>query len=120
MISNDSPRHEMNEKRAFRENQQAHFDIISKSIGKIVKNTDDAVFKSDVCKLLNVKIGQRKKTVETEVMKRLKANYHAKIQTSKRQASHEPNPKRKRSNSNSNSVQSTTSQNASRNSDSKK
>lgn len=116
MASNDGPRHEVNEKRAFRENQPAHFDVISKSIGKIVNNTNDAVFKSDVYKLLNVKIERRKKTVETEVMKRLKANYQVKIHTSKRQALKEPNPKSKRINS----IQSTTPQNACRNSDSNK
>lgn len=75
MASSDSQRQLVNDKCANRENQMQHFATISKSIGKIVKNTSNDQFKSDVCNVLNVKPRRRKKTIQTETMKLMKANY---------------------------------------------
>lgn len=85
MASNNSQKPEFNEKRVYRENHQLHFDAIGKSIGKIVHNSNDAKFKSEVCQLLNVKIGRRKKTVQSEIMKLMKSNYEDNSQLTKRQ-----------------------------------
>lgn len=77
MASNDSQRHQlMNDKRAHRENQMEHFATISTAIGKIVKNSSNEEFKTNVCNALNVKLGRRKKTIQTETMKLMKANYN--------------------------------------------
>lgn len=76
MASNDSQRQLTNDKRAHRENQMEHFATISKSIGKIIKNSSNEEFKSNVCHALNVKMGRRKKTIQTETMKLMKANYN--------------------------------------------
>lgn len=67
----------MNERRAFRENQQVHFGIISKSIAQIVRYSNNAQFKCDVYNLLKVEMDQTK-TVELEAMKCIKANYENK------------------------------------------
>lgn len=75
MASNDSQRQSMNDKRAHRENQAEHFATIGKSIGKIVKNSSNDEFKSDVCNALNVKMGRRKKTIQTQTMKLMNDNY---------------------------------------------
>lgn len=76
MASNDSQRQLANDKRAMRENQMQHFTTISKSIGKIVKNSSNEEFKSKACNVLNVKMGRRKKTIQTETMKLIRANYN--------------------------------------------
>lgn len=84
MAANDNPKPESNEKRAYRGNQLQHFETISKSIGKIVNNTNNADFRSQVCELMNVKIGRRKKTVQSQVMKLLNTNYQDKAQSGKK------------------------------------
>lgn len=76
MALNDSQRQSTNDKRAHRENQADHFATISKSIAKIVKNSSNDEFKSDVCNALSVKMGRRKKTIQTQTMKLMKANYN--------------------------------------------
>lgn len=76
MASNDSQRQLTNDKRAYRENQTEHFATISKSIAKIVKNSSNDEFKSDICNALNVKMGRRTKTIQTQTMKLMKANYN--------------------------------------------
>lgn len=75
MSSSEKQKSHVNEKASFRVNEIQHLNIISKSIGRIVNNATDVKFKSEVSKTLNVKIGHRKKTVQTEVMKLAKSNY---------------------------------------------
>lgn len=75
MASNDSQRQLITDKRAHRENHTEHLATISKSIGKIVKNSSNDEFKSDVCNALNVKMGRRKKTIQTQTLKLMKSNY---------------------------------------------
>lgn len=85
MATNDSQRQSINDKRAHRENQMEHFQEISKSIGKMVKNSSNEEFKSNVCDALNVKMGRRKKTIQTETMKLMKANYNQQANQSSRE-----------------------------------
>lgn len=77
MSSNETENIDMNKKRSPRDNhnQMSHLTIISKSIGKIVTNTKNEHFKSEMGKQLNVKFGRRKKNIQTETMKLLKTNY---------------------------------------------
>lgn len=75
MASNNIQQHLVNEKRSDCENEMQHFATISKSIGKIVKNSTNEQFKSDICNVLNVKMGCRKKIIQTKTMKLMKTNY---------------------------------------------
>lgn len=83
MASSQSQRVEVNERRFYRDNKVFHLDVISKSIGRIVTNSKNADFQNDVGQMLNVKVGRRKKTIQTETMKLLKTNYQDAIQTQK-------------------------------------
>lgn len=57
---------------AFRENQIQHFNVISKSIGRIIRNTQNEQFKSNASQMLNIKVGRRKKkNAQSETMKLL-------------------------------------------------
>lgn len=97
MASNDSQKPEFNEKRAHRENQQFHFESISKSIEAMVHRTNNTKFKSDVFNMLNIKTGHRKKSVQSQIMKLLKTNYQEKNPPKER------NPKLQTTNSSSTS-----------------
>lgn len=83
MASSQSQRVEVNERRSYRDNKVFHLDVISKSIGRIVTNSKNDDFQNEVAQMLNVKVGQRKKTIQTETMKLLKTNYQDAIQTQK-------------------------------------
>lgn len=73
MASNHSQN--SNEKRTFREMKPHHFDVISKSIGRIVGNSTSVAFQSEVGNKLNVNRNRRSKNIQTETMKLLTANY---------------------------------------------
>lgn len=64
-----------NEKRASRERKQFHLDVISKSVGRIIGNSSNAAFQSEINNMLNIRMSRRKKNIQTETMKLLKANY---------------------------------------------
>lgn len=70
-----NPRVELNERRMYRDDKMFHLDTISKSIGRIVTHSKDGNFQADIGQMLNVKVGRRKKTIQIETMKLLKANY---------------------------------------------
>lgn len=72
---------EVNDSRLYRINKMCHLDVISKSIGRIVNHSKNSNFQADIGKMLNVKVGRRKKTTQTETMKLLKVNYQVTTQS---------------------------------------
>lgn len=79
MASTDSP--DANEKRLFRESQIFHLNVIGKSIEKIIKNTTNTQFQTEVCQTLNVKNGRHKKTIQTKTISMMKINYQGNQQS---------------------------------------
>lgn len=77
MASNDSQNSK--EKQTPREAKPQHFEVISKSIGRIVDNSTSAAFQAEIGCKLNVKRNRRKRNIQTETMKLLTANYQAKM-----------------------------------------
>lgn len=93
MASNGSQQQLANAKHAHRENDLEHFAIISKSIGSIVANSSNDQFKSDICDVLNAKLGCQKKNIEAKAMKFMKDNYNQPSQSTSRDknSSKQPN-----------------------------
>ncbi|XP_031619763.1 uncharacterized protein LOC116338553 [Contarinia nasturtii] len=75
MASSQNQSPDLAERRSCPENQTFYLDSISKSIHKIVINSNNMRFKSDVSKALNVKISRRKKSVQKRIINLLKTNY---------------------------------------------
>lgn len=83
MASNESQRVVCNEKRAFRENKIAHYETMSKSINRIVKNSKNVALQAEISEMLNVKIDHRKRNIQSETFKLMKDNFQAKCDGTK-------------------------------------